>query len=159
MTEDYFPVLGVRPAMGRAFAQDEYAAPGAAPVAVLSHTFWQTRFGGAADILDRTLRLNGTTYSIVGVAPEGFGGMFPAVTAQMWIPTAMVEDVALVGLRRALVEHEISPFRAFRRASVHVLDEKPADATASDVRNVRRRLARDLARKLPATEKLVVLPS
>jgi predicted permease len=100
VTEDYFPVLGVRPTLGRAFAQDEYAAPGAAPVAVLSYTFWQTRFGGATDVLDRTLRLNGTTYSIVGVAPEGFGGMFPAVTAQMWIPTAMVDEVEPLGNQR-----------------------------------------------------------
>ncbi|MDH3272231.1 MAG: ABC transporter permease, partial [Gemmatimonadota bacterium] len=100
VTEDYFSVLGVQPAVGRAFVREEFSLPSAFPVAVLSHVFWQTRFGGDPAILDRTLRLNGTTYTIVGVAPESFGGMFPAVTAQMWIPTSMVEEVEPLGNNR-----------------------------------------------------------
>lgn len=100
VTEDYFSVLGIAPLLGRAFVHDEFAAPGASPVAVLSHAMWQNRFGGDPGILDRTLRLNGTTYSIVGVAPPSFGGMFPAVTAQMWIPASMVEEVEPLGNNR-----------------------------------------------------------
>ena len=100
VTEDYFSVLGVQPVLGRTFAAEEYAEPGAAPVAVLSHPFWRTRFGADPDVLGRTFRLNGITYSIIGVLPEGFGGMFPAVTAQMWIPTAMVEEVEPLGNQR-----------------------------------------------------------
>lgn len=100
VTEDYFSVLGVQPILGRSFVPEEYSAPSAYPVAVLSYPFWQSRFGGDPDVLDRTFRLNGITYSIVGVAPESFGGMFPAVTAQMWIPTAMVEEVEPLGNNR-----------------------------------------------------------
>lgn len=100
VSDNYFDVLGVQPAMGRAFTRDEFAAPGIAPVTILSHRFWQSRFGGAADITGRTVRLNGTVYTVVGVAPEKFGGMFPAVTAQMWIPLAMVDQVEPVGSHR-----------------------------------------------------------
>lgn len=64
-------------------------------------------------------------------------------------------DVVLVGLRRAIVEREISPLRAFRRAAVRVLEEKHADAAKSEARRIGRRLAERLVRKIPATEKLV----
>lgn len=100
VTESYFSLLGVRPAIGRGFSPEEYAAAGAFPVAVLSHPFWQTRFGADPGILGRTFRMNGIVYTVVGVAPEGFGGMFPAVSAQMWIPTAMVEEVEPLGNQR-----------------------------------------------------------
>ena len=97
VTDNYFSVLGVRPALGRDFTEEEFSAPSAFPVAVLSYPFWQGRFAGDPDILGRTFRMNGTTYTVIGVAPRGFGGMFPALTAQMWIPTAMVEDVEPLG--------------------------------------------------------------
>ncbi|MDH3733013.1 MAG: ABC transporter permease [Gemmatimonadota bacterium] len=100
VSRDYFNLLGVQPEIGRAFSPDEFVAAGANPVAILSHPFWQTRFAADPEITGRTLRLNGITYAIVGVAPEGFGGMFPAVTAQMWIPVTMVEEVEPLGNRR-----------------------------------------------------------
>jgi predicted permease len=100
VSDNYFDVLGVAPAIGRAFADEEFAAPGAGPVAVLSHTFWQTRFGGDPDILGSTVRMNGLVYTVVGVARRGFGGMFPAVSAQMWIPLSMVDDVEPLGNQR-----------------------------------------------------------
>jgi macrolide transport system ATP-binding/permease protein len=100
VSDNYFEVLGVRPALGRAFNADEFAAPGAGPVAVISHDFWQTRFGGAADVVGRTFRMNGMTYTVVGVAPEPFGGMLPAVSVQMWIPLSMVDQVEPLGSQR-----------------------------------------------------------
>ena len=101
VTDNYFSVLGIRPSLGRDFVEEEYAAPGTSPVAVISHPFWQTRFAGDSGVLGRTFRLNGVVFTVVGVAPEGFGGMFPAVTAQMWIPTAMVGKVSPLGNQRA----------------------------------------------------------
>jgi predicted permease len=101
VTDNYFSTLGVRPILGRAFSPDEYAAQGASPVAVISYRFWQSHFGGDPAIVGRNFRLNGITYSIVGVAPASFGGMVPAATAQMWIPTAMVEHVEPMGNQRS----------------------------------------------------------
>lgn len=100
VSRDYFRVLGVQPALGRGFTPEEFAGPGSGPVAILSHPFWESRFGADPEAIGRTLRLNGTTYTVVGVAPEGFGGMFPAVTAQMWIPVSMVETVDPLGNQR-----------------------------------------------------------
>ncbi|MCA9737815.1 MAG: ABC transporter permease, partial [Gemmatimonadetes bacterium] len=100
VTDNYFQVLGVQPALGRAFLPEEYAAPGATPVAVLSHALWQTRFGADPDVVGRTFRMNGIVYTVVGVAPATFAGMFPALSAQMWIPTAMVAEVEPLGAQR-----------------------------------------------------------
>jgi predicted permease len=100
VSENFFEVLGVRPVLGRAFVADEVAGPGAGPVAVLSHTFWQTRFGGAADVVGRSFRMNGIGYTVVGVAPKRFGGMVPAVTVQMWVPLSMIDHVDPLGSHR-----------------------------------------------------------
>jgi predicted permease len=100
VSEDFFGLLGVRPVLGRTFTSDEFAGPGAGPVAILSHTFWQARFGGAPDVVGRSFRLNGIVYTVVGVAPRRFGGMFPGLTAQLWIPLSMVDHVEAVGSRR-----------------------------------------------------------
>ena len=100
VTDNYFQTLGVRPIIGRAFVPEEFVAQGASPVAVISYRFWQSRFAGDPAVVGKTFRLNGITYSIVGVAPASFGGMVPAATAQMWIPTAMVEKVEPMGNQR-----------------------------------------------------------
>jgi putative ABC transport system permease protein len=66
VTASFFPTLGMPVLRGRNFLEAE-DAPGGAPVAILSEAFWQRRFGGAADILGRTLTLDGTPYTVVGV--------------------------------------------------------------------------------------------
>jgi macrolide transport system ATP-binding/permease protein len=100
VSDNYFDVLGVRPALGRAFVADEFSGPGAGPVAVISHDFWQTRFGGAPDVAGRTFRMNGLSYTVIGVAPARFGGMMPAISVQMWIPLSMVDAVEPLGSHR-----------------------------------------------------------
>ena len=64
-------VLGVQPALGRWFREDEDQA-GAAKVVVVSHEFWRTRMGGSRDAVGRGLTLNGTPHEVIGVMPEGF---------------------------------------------------------------------------------------
>ncbi len=100
VSRDYFGVLGVQPALGRAFTAGEFRAPGAGPVAVISYAFWQSRFGGDPKVMGRTFRLNGTVFTVVGVAPRTFRGMMPAVTAQMWVPLSMVGKVETLGNHR-----------------------------------------------------------
>ena len=79
----FFDVLGVTPILGRQFTPED-AEPGRATV-VLSYGFWQRRFGGAADVVNRTLRLNGEPYTIAGVMPAGFN--FPQ-DSEFWISAA-----------------------------------------------------------------------
>jgi macrolide transport system ATP-binding/permease protein len=100
VSDNFFEVLGVRPALGRTFVAEEFAGPGAGPVAILSHAFWQTRFGGAPDVVGQRFRMNGVVYTVVGVAPQRFGGMVPGVTAHMWIPLSMVGEVEPMGSNR-----------------------------------------------------------
>ena len=71
VTWNYFSVLGVTPAEGRTFLPEE-DRPGANPVVIVSHQFWQQRLGGAPDALDRTILLDGKPYRIVGILPAGF---------------------------------------------------------------------------------------
>lgn len=66
-----FPVLGVRPMLGRPFTADE-DRPGAAPVVVLSHALWKTRFSANPEVVGKLIVLDGKTYTIIGVMPEGF---------------------------------------------------------------------------------------
>jgi predicted permease len=101
VSENFFDVLGVRPPLGRGFGAEEATGPGGAAVAVLGHAFWQSRFGGASDVIGRTFRMNGIVYTVVGVAPERFGGMFPAAQAQLWVPLAMVDHVEPMGSHRS----------------------------------------------------------
>lgn len=66
-----FPVLGIAPLQGRAFLADD-DRPGAAPVAILTYSFWQRRFGGSASALGSTMTLDGKAYTIVAIAPASF---------------------------------------------------------------------------------------
>lgn len=65
----YFEVLGVSPRLGR-FLSAEDERPGVPPVVVLGHALWRTRFADDQGILDRTIRLDGHTFQVIGVAPE-----------------------------------------------------------------------------------------
>lgn len=82
VTEGFFPLLGVRAHRGR-LPDASDAAPGAAPVAVLSYNLWQSRFAARDDLLGTTLTLDGEAVSIVGVLPPSFQFSDPA---QIWRP-------------------------------------------------------------------------
>src|SRR5215211_4380205 len=71
VSPEFFKVLGVEPALGRSFTEEENR-PGASRVAVISHGLWQRRFGSDPDILGRALTLNGEPYTVVGVTRRGF---------------------------------------------------------------------------------------
>jgi predicted permease len=80
-----FSVLQARPALGRFFTPDEDRSPRTHAVAVLSHEFWQARFEGDSGVISRAIVLNGTPFTVVGVAAEGFhGSSFTNVS--LWIP-------------------------------------------------------------------------
>lgn len=83
-TAHYFDVYGIKPALGRTFLPEE-DAPGKNRVAVLSYPFWHRVFGGAADVVGRPIQLNGEPYTVVGVAPPGFG---IASKVDAWMPMA-----------------------------------------------------------------------
>jgi putative ABC transport system permease protein len=81
-----FPVLGVEPAHGRAFGPDEDVA-GSDDVALLSHGLWQRRFGGDPGVVGRTVELDGTSVTVLGVMPEGLA--FPDMDTDVWLPAGI----------------------------------------------------------------------
>lgn len=70
-TWDLFHTLRVKPAAGRLFAEEEGVENGPS-VVMISYAYWQRRFGGAADVADKTLNINGTPFTVVGVLPQNF---------------------------------------------------------------------------------------
>jgi len=86
VTWDLFPALGIQPQLGRGFLESE-EAPGARAV-VLSHAFWQRKFGGDRGILGRSITLDRKPYTVVGVAPPGFVFPVNAPNVQLWTTIA-----------------------------------------------------------------------
>jgi macrolide transport system ATP-binding/permease protein len=95
---NYFSALGLRPALGRFLRPDESVQSGGAPVVVISHAYWQNRFGGAATVLGQRLRVNDRQLTIVGVTPERFHGTVTMLAFDFWVPATMAPEL-LAGSR------------------------------------------------------------
>jgi len=90
VSPNYFETLGLRPVRGRFFTEDEGRVPGRDPVVVLGHHFWQSRFAGDPDVLGRLIRLNGASFTIVGIAPPELEGVaFGKAQVSLWMPSSM----------------------------------------------------------------------
>jgi len=87
----YFPLLGLRPALGRLLGPVDDQAAGGALVAVLSHSYWRTRFDESPSVLNDTLIVNGQPLTIVGVAPRGFDGTTLGSKPEVFVPITMRE--------------------------------------------------------------------
>jgi len=87
-TPSLFPTLGAVAALGRALIDDD-AKIGNEHVAVLGNALWRNQFGADAGIVGREVRLNGASYRVVGVMPDGF--FFPDRQAQLWTPLAFTD--------------------------------------------------------------------
>jgi predicted permease len=83
---NYFDVLGLNPALGRVFTQDDDRAVNGHPVVVLTYGFWQSRFGGDPGVLNRAVRVDGQPMTIVGVAARGFDGLEPGKALDLMVP-------------------------------------------------------------------------
>lgn len=94
VTANYFDTLGLRPVVGRFFLPDEDSKPGGNNVVILSDSLWVNKFGSDRNILGRILTLNATPYTVIGVAPRGFKGVFTFGNAeQVWVPVSMYPQV------------------------------------------------------------------
>jgi predicted permease len=90
----YFPTLGVRPHLGRAFTEAEDEPAGGHPVAVISYSWWKRRFARDPSILGKTVKLGSTVYTIVGVTPPEFFGTEVGESPDLWIPLSMEKQVS-----------------------------------------------------------------
>jgi len=85
VTWDFFPLLGVEPAVGRFFLADEDRPPSGQRVLVLDHGFWRRQFGGDPGVIGRQIDVAGNAYTVVGVAPGGFTGV-DLRPVDVWLP-------------------------------------------------------------------------
>ncbi|MDP1891363.1 MAG: ABC transporter permease [Gemmatimonadaceae bacterium] len=89
----YFPVLGIQPAKGRLLRPDDDQVIGANFVAVLAYSFWEDAFGLDPNIIGQAMVINGKSYNIVGVAPQGFDGTTIGNKPKVFVPITMRGEV------------------------------------------------------------------
>ncbi len=93
ISDNFFSLLRLQPALGRFPTAAESTQPGSSPVAVIAYAYWQTHFGGSPTVLGQTLRLNEVVFTIVGVAPEKFQGSVVPLGMDVWVPLTMARQL------------------------------------------------------------------
>ncbi len=135
VSRELFELLGVTPAIGRWFAPDEDRTGAVVRVAVIAHGVWQRRFGGRADVLGETLRLDDQSWAVIGVMPRTFA--IPNNPAEVWLPLQLAPDPARTGGRY-----------------LRVLARLRHGVTAAEATKELERIAADLAREHPASNRM-----
>ena len=90
---NFFDALRLTPAAGRFIRSDEVERPGAEPVVVISHDYWQTHFAGSPSAIGQTLRVNENHLTIIGVAPQDFQGTILALQFDLWVPATLAPSL------------------------------------------------------------------
>jgi predicted permease len=93
VSANYFETFGVTLPLGRTFTEQEERPGADIPVLILSYGAW-TRLGAPTDIVGRQVEVNLRAFTVVGVAPQGFGGSLVLATPEIWVPTGMYETMA-----------------------------------------------------------------
>ena len=88
---NYFQLLGLKPAAGRLFSEQDETEKNANPVAVLSYDYWRTRFNAARDIVGQTILINGHSFTVIGVAPNHFDSAIGGYKPGVFVPVTMIE--------------------------------------------------------------------
>jgi predicted permease len=94
---NYFDVLGVKPVLGRGFTAEECAVPSRNPVTVLAYALWDRKFHRDRNVLGRSVLINGQRFNVIGVAPEGFAGVYGGFGQELWVPVMMSKEVGAFG--------------------------------------------------------------
>ncbi len=138
---NYFRVLGVEPRLGRGFRENEDEVPGRNAVAVLGPDFWRREFAGDPSVVGRTIRLNATDFTVIGVAPESFPGMQVFARPDLYMPLAMARVFTTDPQKNFFVDRDDRELTVRARL-------KPG-TTLRQARNELAVLARDLEREYP----------
>ncbi len=86
---NYFSLLGVKPAMGRLFVPDDSATRGASPLVVLSYRYWTQHFASDSSVVNQSLLINGSSFTIIGVAQPGFNSVIGGTIPDIFVPITM----------------------------------------------------------------------
>ena len=138
---NYFRVLGVEPPLGRGFRQDEDEAPGRDAVVVLAADFWKREFASDPSVVGRTIRLNGKDFTVIGVAPETFTGLYIFDRPDFYMPLAMAPVFSTGAQKDFFVDRDDRGLTVRARLQ--------PGTTLRQARNELAVLARDLEREYP----------
>ncbi len=89
VTSNYFSMLGVPPAYGRVLQPGDATVPGADPIVILGHSYWKKRFNADPSVVGRGVTVNGKPYTVAGVVPESFEGVYALVEFDAYLPLSM----------------------------------------------------------------------
>lgn len=139
---EYFTVLNLTPSHGRLIGPQDEQGSGEAPVVVLSHKLWQSRFGGDPDIVGRTLAINGQPLTVIGVAPKGFSGTQIGHRSQLFVPLTMRWQLDLnpIDPRSSLDNRNFTWLRLFARLK----DGVSVEAATTGINAVYSRIVREI---------------
>jgi putative ABC transport system permease protein len=140
---NYFDMLGVKPALGRTFAADERTTPGAAPVVVLGHAFWKQTFDSDPGVIGRVVRIQRRPFTVIGVLPAEYHGMFPGLEADMYASSMMVNQIMASTADRLVERGNRGLFLKARLAPGISVEQASAAVDA---------IAARLAREYPTTD-------
>jgi len=125
---NYFDVLGVQPAIGRVFSPEDDRVPGAHPLVVLSYNYWTHRFGGDPDILNKSLLINDTELTVVGVSRSGFTGVQAGQSPDIFVPLMMARPMMQMGSRDPFIAWNDYWLKVLARRKPGVSDLQAATA-------------------------------
>jgi predicted permease len=94
-SENFFSLMGVRPIIGRFYNAEECRPNANVPVVVASYPFWK-RMGGRQDFVGSKLQINGQSYTVIGITPDGFSGMSAVVSPDIWLPLGVHSQLGSV---------------------------------------------------------------
>lgn len=159
VTGNFFETLGIGPAVGRLIESSDDRGSTADPVVVLSHRFWQERYGGDPGVVGQTLQLSGRAYTVVGVAPSAYRGSFQTLGADLYLPLLLRDQlqpdsrspVDDWGNHSFFVKTRLAPGASIEEAGV-LLANVAADLVARD------RWTPDLSFRLVPTADVALFP-
>ena len=138
---NFFSVLGVKAALGRVLTEDDDRRAGEHPVLVLSDTFWRSRLGADPHVVGKTVRLNTSVFTVVGVTPPGFFGTSLDPLPELWFPLTM----------SVVATPNIEQFKPFERRGFtwvelvgRMREGVTPEAVAAELGTLNDRIARDL---------------
>jgi macrolide transport system ATP-binding/permease protein len=112
VSDNFFKVLDVQPALGRAFLPDEGKVPGRDAIVILSDHFWETEFGRDPSVIGRVVRMNGIDFTIVGVTPENFTGIDQWIRPYFYVPLTMATRLLVASDQNVLEQRGNRMFNA-----------------------------------------------
>ena len=145
VTGNFFPVMGVDPELGRAFRPEADRVPGRDAVVILGHAFWERQFGADRSVLGRTIRLDGTEFTVIGVAPAWFTGMDQYVRFDFYAPLMMWP--------RFVADPNVRPFEARDFRILNVRGRLKPGVTMTQAQTELSIIAKDLERAFPETNR------